>query len=94
MAICATAGVGMVMLYSAAGGSAEPWAIKQLPRFVVALGMMLIVALSDIRLWLRWAYLIYFASLMLLVIVEFLVTSAWARSVGSISESSTCSPPK
>ena len=71
MAICATAGVGTVMLYSAAGGSAEPWAIKQLPRFVVALGIMLIVALSDIRLWLRWAYLIYFASLMLLVIVEF-----------------------
>ena len=71
MAICATAGVGMVMLYSAAGGSAEPWAIKQLPRFVLALGIMLVVALSDIRLWLRWAYLIYFASLMLLVIVEF-----------------------
>ena len=70
LAICAIAGVGMLMLYSAAGGSLDPWAIKQLPRFVVALGMMLIVALSDIRLWLRWAYLIYFASLMLLVIVE------------------------
>jgi rod shape determining protein RodA len=71
LAICGTAGVGMVMLYSAAGGSAEPWAIKQLPRFVVALGIMLIVALSDIRIWLRWAYLIYFAALILLVIVEF-----------------------
>ena len=70
LAICAIAGVGMLMLYSAAGGSLDPWAIKQLPRFVVALGMMLIVALSDVRLWLRWAYLIYFASLMLLVIVE------------------------
>lgn len=71
LAICAIAGVGMLMLYSAAGGSAEPWAIKQLPRFVVALAILLIVALSDIRLWRRCAYLAYFAGLMLLVIVDF-----------------------
>src|SRR5512134_3321488 len=70
LAICAIAGAGMVMLYSAAGGSAEPWAIRQLRRFVVALGILLIVAVSDIRLWLRCAYLAYVAGVVLLVIVE------------------------
>ena len=70
LVICAAAGVGMVMLYSAAGGKAEPWAVKQLARFVVALAIMLVVAISDIRLWLRWAYPIYFAGLLLLVVVD------------------------
>ncbi|HYN39893.1 MAG TPA: rod shape-determining protein RodA [Rhodospirillales bacterium] len=71
LALCATAGVGVAMLYSAAGGSMEPWAIRQLVRFLVALGILLVVAVSDIRLWLRLAYPIYFVALVLLVIVDF-----------------------
>jgi rod shape determining protein RodA len=71
LVICATAAVGIVMLYSAGGGSAEPWAVKQLARFVLALVVMLMVSVMDIRLWLRWAYPIYFAGLVLLVIVDF-----------------------
>jgi rod shape determining protein RodA len=71
LAVCTTASVGIVMLYSAGGGSAEPWAVKQLVRFVLALIVMLTVAVTDIRLWLRWAYPIYFGGLVLLVIVDF-----------------------
>jgi rod shape determining protein RodA len=71
LVICAAAGAGIVMLYSAAGGSVEPWAVKQLARFVVALGIMLTVALSDIRVWLRWAYPIYLLGVALLVVVDF-----------------------
>src|SRR5512144_3378542 len=65
LAICAAAGIGIVMLYSAAGGTVEPWAIRQSARFGVALGLMLVVAVSGIRLWLRWAYPLYFIALAL-----------------------------
>jgi rod shape determining protein RodA len=59
------------MLYSAAGGSMEPWAIRQMARFCVAVGILLVVAVSDIRLWLRCAYPFYLVALVLLVIVDF-----------------------
>jgi rod shape determining protein RodA len=64
------AGTGVVMLYSAAGGSVEPWAIRQAIRFAAALVMMLLIALTDLRLWLRWAYVIYGVGVVLLVIVD------------------------
>jgi rod shape determining protein RodA len=68
--ICAVAGVGFLMLYSAANGSLEPWAARQMVRFAAGLGMMFAVALIDIRLWLRLAYPAYFVNLLLLVAVE------------------------
>lgn len=68
--LCAIASVGLIMLYSAAGGSMQPWASRQLVRFLIALAVLLVVAISDIRLWLRLAYPAYFASLVLLVIVD------------------------
>ncbi len=64
------AGIGMAMLYSAANGSMDPWASRQLTRFLVALAMMLAVALTDIRLWMRYAYVFYGVMLILLVAVE------------------------
>ena len=63
-------GIGLAMLYSAANGSFDPWASRQAVRFAIGFAFMLIAALIDIRLWLRYAYLIYFATLALLVAVE------------------------
>ena len=68
--LCIIAAVGVAMLYSAGGGSWEPWAVRQVTRFGVALAVMLAVALVDLRFWLRYAYAIYFASVVLLVAVE------------------------
>ncbi len=70
--ICAVAGVGFAMLYSAGGGSSEPWASRQLIRFAVCFALMIGVALIDIRLWMRAAYGIYAAAFVLLVGVEVL----------------------
>jgi rod shape determining protein RodA len=64
------ASVGITMQYSAAGGSWEPWAARQALRFAVAIGLLLVIALLDLRLWLRGAYALYAVSLVLLVIVE------------------------
>lgn len=71
------AGNGFAMLYSAANGSLEPWAGRQMARFAVGVVVMLGVALVDIRLWLKYAYLAYFASLALLGSVEVIGASGY-----------------
>ena len=64
------AGVGFAMLYSAANGNIDPWASRQMLRFAAGLGLMLLIALIDVRVWLRHAYLIYATALLLLIAVE------------------------
>lgn len=68
--LCLLASVGFAMLYSAANGSLQPWAARQMIRFGIALAVMIGVALVDIRVWLRAAYLIYAVALLLLIAVE------------------------
>ena len=48
--------VGFIMLYSAASGSFEPWAIKQMIRFGLGFVLMLFVALTPIH----FGFVIYF----------------------------------
>lgn len=62
--------IGIVVLYSAANGSWTPWAINQLVRFCMGFGLMIILALMDIRLFMRYAYVLYFVTLLLLIAVE------------------------
>jgi rod shape determining protein RodA len=64
------AGIGFAMLYSAAGGSLEPWAARQIARAVLGLVLMLVVALVDLRFWMRWAYAGYLGAFVMLVAVE------------------------
>jgi rod shape determining protein RodA len=64
------ASVGLAMLYSAANGSVDPWMSRQAMRLLVGLGLMLFVAMTDLRFWLRWAYAFYAVAFLLLVYVE------------------------
>ncbi|MEO0823196.1 MAG: rod shape-determining protein RodA [Pseudomonadota bacterium] len=69
--LTAIAGIGFLMLYSVAGGNADPWASRQMTRFAAGLVLMMIVALIHIRFW-RWsAPFAYLAGMALLVAVEF-----------------------
>lgn len=68
--IIAVASVGFAMLYSAANGSFNPWASRQMARFGAGIVVMLIIAVTDIRIWLRYAYVIYGLALVLLIAVE------------------------
>lgn len=68
---CLTASVGFLMLYSASSGSMDPWATRQIIRFFIGLTLMLTVAIVDIRVWLKYAYIIYFIAIGLLLVVEF-----------------------
>src|ERR1700743_3468012 len=62
--------IGDALLYSAGGKSWSPWAWPQLARFGVGLILMMVIALTDIRVWLHAAYPLYGAMLFLLVVVE------------------------
>ncbi len=62
--------IGFGMLYSAADGNMDPWASRQIVRFVTGLVVVLVIALVDIRIWIRWAYVIYGVTLTALIAVE------------------------
>jgi rod shape determining protein RodA len=67
--LCALASVGYAALYSAAGGSPDPYANRHVMRFTAGLVLMLCIALVDIRFLARLAWPSYLVSLALLVLV-------------------------
>ncbi len=67
--LCGLAGVGYAALYSAAGGSPEPYATRHALRFGFGLVMMICVALIDIRFIARLAWPAYAVGVGLLVLV-------------------------
>lgn len=68
--IVALAGFGMVILYSAGGGSLEPWALKHGIRFAVLGMVMLGVAHVRPEVWLKQAWPIYGVLVLALLAVE------------------------
>src|SRR5436190_19180567 len=64
------AGIGIAILYSAAGGAWSPWASRQLARLAVGFIVMMAIAMVDVRLWLRQAYVIFGVALALLIVVD------------------------
>ena len=62
--------IGIATLYSAGNGNMQPWAVRQLVRFLIGVALMIAVACVDIRVWLRYAYVIYGVGLVLLVWVD------------------------
>ena len=66
------AGFGLVVLYSAAGGSLQPWALKQGLRFVVLLTAAVALSRVPLRLIERAALPFYLGLVAMLVVVELL----------------------
>ena len=77
LAVCA---VGIVILYSAGKaecsdpykclisyGSWHPWAISQIPKILVGFFILIVVAVIDLKVWVKYAYWIYGVSLLLLI---------------------------
>jgi rod shape determining protein RodA len=63
------AGVGYAALYSAAGGSPEPYAARHMLRFGFGLVLMLTIAMIDIRFIQRLSWLAWAGGVVLLVLV-------------------------
>lgn len=64
------ASIGFACLYSAAGGDFSPWANRQIMRFGIGLGALLVIAMLPTRFWFRMAWPAYGIGLLLLIIVE------------------------
>ncbi|WP_299791364.1 rod shape-determining protein RodA [uncultured Marivita sp.] len=69
--LAAIAGVGLLMLYSVAGGSMTPWAEPQMKRFALGLAIMFVVAMVPIWFWRNMSVMAYLIAMVLLVAVEF-----------------------
>jgi rod shape determining protein RodA len=67
--LCVLAGVGYAALYSAGGGSADPYASRHILRFGFGLALMLSIALVDIRFIARLSWVAYAGGVTLLVLV-------------------------
>jgi rod shape determining protein RodA len=61
---------GFLMLYSAAGGNFKPWLAKQLLYFGVFFPIMILIAITNIRLWFQGSYMFYAIALMLIIAVD------------------------
>ena len=64
--------VGILMLYSVAGGSFTPWAEPQIKRFLLSLGLMFFIAMVPIWFWRNMSLLTYVIALVLLILVGFI----------------------
>jgi rod shape determining protein RodA len=72
--LASVACVGFLMLYSVAGGSFSPWAEPQFKRFLLGMGVMIVIGLVPIWFWRNISVLAYLISLTLLLAVEFFGT--------------------
>lgn len=69
--LIAVAGAGFLMLYSVAGGSADPWMSAQVKRFGIGMALLIGVAMVPIWFWRNLSALGFIVSLLLLLAVEF-----------------------
>jgi rod shape determining protein RodA len=67
--VCVLAGVGYAALYSAAGGSPQPYAQGQIIRFAGMLVAMICIAMVDIRFIAKLSWPSYVLGLLLLLVV-------------------------
>lgn len=80
---------GFLMLYSAGGGSFHPWLIRQLIFFCIFFPLMIFIAITDVKIWFKFAYVFYAIALTLIIIVDIMGHSAmgatrWFR-IGSLT---------
>ncbi len=74
--VTALSAIGVMTLYSVAGGSFEPWAERHALRFLVAVGVLLAMALVTPRSWMAVAYPAYVLSVAALCLVPVLGAEA------------------
>ena len=63
--------LSVVVLFSAGGGSWEPFAISQLFKIIIGMIIFFLVTFSNIKTWIKSAYFIYAIALILVILVTF-----------------------
>ena len=70
--VLAIGGFGLVVLFSAAGGSINPWALRQGIRFLVFVGAAVVISRVRLSVWQQGALPAYVVIVVLLLLVELL----------------------
>lgn len=60
---------GFILMYSAAQGNFFPWASKQMLHFALFLPSMIAISLINLKTWYKYSYLIYYATIALLLLI-------------------------
>lgn len=68
---CAVAAMGILMLYSVAGGDFSRWALPQARHFAIGLFVMFTIAFVPSWFWRNMSVVAYLGTMILLLIVEF-----------------------
>ncbi len=74
--LCLLTGVGLAAQYSVAGGSWSPWAERHALRFLIGLGLLIVIAVVPLWVWLRLAFPAYALALVALALVPLIGTEA------------------
>lgn len=69
--ICLVLTISIVVLYSAGGGNWRPYALSQLMKIVLGFSVFFVAAFSNIKTWIKSAYLIYAVALIMIILVTF-----------------------
>lgn len=70
--MCAVLSISLIVLFSAGGGSWTPFAISQFFKIVFGMFIFFVVAFSNIKTWIKSAYVIYAIALVLIILVTFI----------------------
>ncbi|MBD5391394.1 rod shape-determining protein RodA [bacterium] len=69
--MCIVLAISIVVLYSAGGGNWRPFALSQAAKIGVGFGVFFIAAFSNIKTWIKSAYVIYAIALIMIIMVTF-----------------------
>ena len=69
--MCIVLALSIVVLYSAGHGSWQPFALPQLIKIFVGLFVFFFVSFSNIKTWIKSAFLIYAIALLMIIMVTF-----------------------
>ena len=70
--MCLVLAASIVVLYSAGGGAWRPFALSQLIKIVLGFGVFFFAAFTNIKTWIKSAYIIYAVALIMIVLVTFI----------------------
>ena len=80
--VAAIGGFAVVVLYSAAGGSMQPWALNHAVRLSLFMGLAIVLAQVPLGFWLKIAYPLYAAVLVALIGVKACNPRSMVRCTG------------
>jgi len=69
--MCMVLTISISVLYSAGGGSWQPFALPQLIKIMLGFGVFFFAALMNIKFWVKSSYFVYAIALLLIIMVTF-----------------------